>query len=238
MSLRRAAHAKPAAPPTTGAHSLAQRARHELAGYAEAVGPTAPTLCDGWQVADLIAHLYVREHRPTALVGITGGMFAHVAEDEMRRVLTDRGFDALLNSVATGPPKLLARFDSKINTLEYLVHGEDIRRANPNTPLAPMDVTYADREEIAGYFGAACAFLSAPNDQLTYLQATDIHRRERTLRQRPTWVLGSEREHRQQGYQHDTVRRVRGPVRELVLYAFGRRAVADVVITRANRAGQ
>ena len=43
----------------------------------EAVGPDAPTLCDGWLTADLAAHLIVREHRPDAMPGIlAGGPFA------------------------------------------------------------------------------------------------------------------------------------------------------------------
>lgn len=46
----------------TLARPLARRERHQLCDLALQVGPDAPTLCDGWTVFDLIAHLVVREN--------------------------------------------------------------------------------------------------------------------------------------------------------------------------------
>ncbi|WP_010474195.1 maleylpyruvate isomerase family mycothiol-dependent enzyme, partial [Streptomyces somaliensis] len=48
----------------------AKRERLVLADLLEAVGPEAPTLCDGWTTRDLAAHLVVRERRPDAAAGV------------------------------------------------------------------------------------------------------------------------------------------------------------------------
>lgn len=37
---------------------------------AVAKGPDAPTLCEGWFTRDLAAHLWIREHRLDAAVGM------------------------------------------------------------------------------------------------------------------------------------------------------------------------
>ena len=44
--------------------SLARRERHALCDLALTLGPDAPTLCGDWTVAELVAHLLVRETQP------------------------------------------------------------------------------------------------------------------------------------------------------------------------------
>ena len=53
--------------------SVAQRERAALVEILRAVGPDAPTLCEGWTTRDLVAHLVVRERRPDALPGLVFG---------------------------------------------------------------------------------------------------------------------------------------------------------------------
>jgi uncharacterized protein (TIGR03083 family) len=47
--------------------SIAAQERRHLTTVARQVGPDAPTLCEGWAVRDLVAHLVVRESSPVAL---------------------------------------------------------------------------------------------------------------------------------------------------------------------------
>ena len=64
-----------------GEMSIAQRERSALIEIMRAVGPDAPTLCEGWTTRDLAAHLVVRERRPDALPGL---MFAPLASHTAR----------------------------------------------------------------------------------------------------------------------------------------------------------
>lgn len=111
--------------------------RRALCDLLLAVGPDAPTLCDGWVTRDLAAHLYVREHRPVAAAGIVlPGPFAPVlarAMDDAR----SRPYPELVEAVRTGPPALLRPVDHLVNTLELFVHHEDVRRGGGSTAPRP-----------------------------------------------------------------------------------------------------
>src|ERR1700753_2819253 len=61
--------------------SIVQRERAAMVATFRAVGPDAPTLCEGWTTRDLTAHLLVRERRPDALPGI---LFAPLASHTAR----------------------------------------------------------------------------------------------------------------------------------------------------------
>jgi uncharacterized protein (TIGR03085 family) len=113
--------------------SLAASERALLCDTAEQVGPDAPTLCGDWTVRDLLVHLIVREGSPAA-VGIMvkplGGLL-----DQAARRLEGHEFDRLVARVRQGPPVwspfALPKVGPMLNTLEYFVHHEDIRRAQP-----------------------------------------------------------------------------------------------------------
>lgn len=111
------------------------RAGTERIAFADAlttVGPDAPTLCEGWTAADLVAHVYVREHRPDATPGVLPlGPWSSYTERVMRSALRVHGFEALVDAIRT-PPALLRveRIDDAVNTVEMFVHTEDVRRAN------------------------------------------------------------------------------------------------------------
>ncbi len=111
----------------------AQLERTALCDTALQVGEDQPTLCDGWDVKDLVVHLLVREGSPAA-AGIVLPPLAGVTAAVSRR-LGRRDFAVLVEKLRSGPPRLspyaVPQLDSVLNTLEFFVHHEDIRRARP-----------------------------------------------------------------------------------------------------------
>jgi uncharacterized protein (TIGR03085 family) len=107
----------------------AQAERQAFVDLAQELGPEAATLCEGWTVADLAAHLVLRERHPLAMPGVLlGGPFARYTSRVNDRLATG-SFDELLQKIRSGPPKLLRRFDGKMNVAEFAIHLEDLRRA-------------------------------------------------------------------------------------------------------------
>lgn len=96
-----------------------------------AVGPDAPTLCEGWTTRDLAAHLVIREYRPDAAPGIVIPFFASRTEKVQKEVAGQTDWDALLGKVASGPPiySPLKLLDPVANVAEMFIHHEDVRRA-------------------------------------------------------------------------------------------------------------
>jgi uncharacterized protein (TIGR03085 family) len=96
-----------------------------------AVGPDAPTLCDGWKTRDLAAHLVVRERRLDATPGIMVPFLSGYTAKVQDKVVQSTSWDDLVDKVASGPPiyspfKLL---DPLANVGEMFIHHEDVRRA-------------------------------------------------------------------------------------------------------------
>jgi uncharacterized protein (TIGR03085 family) len=114
---------------------LAERAA--LCDTFEAVGPTAPTLNEGWDASDLAAHLVVRETRPDAALGIVlPGPFAQHTKNVMEHV-KKRGYDAMIAALRSGPPFLFRSGPMAApNVVENWIHHEDIRRARGDGPRA------------------------------------------------------------------------------------------------------
>ncbi|MGH3762811.1 TIGR03085 family metal-binding protein [Actinophytocola sp.] len=99
------------------------------------LGPDEPTLCEGWRTRDLAAHLVVREHRPDAAPGILLAPLARYT----RRVqdgYAHRPWAELVDLVRSGPPALwptrIPALDRLVNSVEFFVHHEDVRRARPD----------------------------------------------------------------------------------------------------------
>jgi uncharacterized protein (TIGR03085 family) len=112
-------------PPPT----LAQQERNTLCDLFVEHGPEAPTLCAGWSTADLAAHLVVRERRPDSGPGLVWPPLAGYT-DKVRRAVRDRTpWEKLVEKVRQGPPLLLRPFDGPMNTVEFFIHVEDVRRA-------------------------------------------------------------------------------------------------------------
>lgn len=125
----------------------ARTERIELCETLDGVGPDAATLCDGWNAADLAAHLVIRERRPDAAVGILGGPLAGYSE-KVRRSYAGKPWGELVSLVRTGPP-LLSLFaipgvDRLANTMELFVHHEDLRRPQDQAPRH-LDDDFADQ---------------------------------------------------------------------------------------------
>jgi uncharacterized protein (TIGR03085 family) len=113
----------------------AQAERQELAALLDQLGPDAPTLCAGWSTADLAAHLVIRERRPDAAAGIVLGPLADYTAKVQDQVRQSTPYPRLVERVRSGPPAVLRPFDDALNTAEYFVHHEDVRRARePWTP--------------------------------------------------------------------------------------------------------
>lgn len=94
-----------------------------------AVGPGAPTLCDGWTTRDLAVHLMVRESRPDAMVG----MFLRPLQKHMEavsRAVARRSYGDLVATYRKGPPvwNPMRLVDPWMNLSENFVHHEDVRR--------------------------------------------------------------------------------------------------------------
>ena len=113
--------------------SVAQRERAALVETMRAVGPDAPTLCEGWKTRDLAAHLVIREYRPDAAPGILIPFFASHTAKVQDEVASKNDWDELVNKVAAGPPVYSAfiLLDPIANVAEMFIHHEDVRRAQP-----------------------------------------------------------------------------------------------------------
>lgn len=109
--------------------------RRELSDLFEQVGPDAPTLCGDWSTRELAAHLVVRERRADAAAGILvkplAGHLERVQED-----YATKPWPELVGLVRSGPPWFwptrLGPVDDLVNTAEFFVHHEDVRRARPD----------------------------------------------------------------------------------------------------------
>jgi uncharacterized protein (TIGR03085 family) len=135
---------------------MSRTERAALCNSALEAGEDAPTLCGVWTVKDLVIHLLVRERDPLAAPGIVIPQLEKLARRSARR-MADQDFTALVERVRSGPPRwsvmALPQVDRTLNTLEYFVHHEDIRRASPG--WKPRELT--DREKRILFKGASVA---------------------------------------------------------------------------------
>ncbi|GAB7189733.1 TIGR03085 family metal-binding protein [Kineococcus sp. NUM-3379] len=114
--------------------SYAAGERSALCDSALAAGEDAPTLCAGWTVRDLLVHLVLRDAHPGALAGLAlpplRGLTRRVTGE-----LAALPFGELLERVRSGPPRWnpasLPALGRLVNGVEFFVHHEDVRRAQP-----------------------------------------------------------------------------------------------------------
>jgi uncharacterized protein (TIGR03085 family) len=128
--------------------SHAQDERRAICDLLAELGPGKPTLCEGWQTADLAAHLVLREHRPDAAAGVMGGPLAGYTRRAQSRLIERTPFPRLLELIRTGPPRwsvfALPGADESLNLVEYFVHHEDVRRAQPGFQPRSISPQLAD----------------------------------------------------------------------------------------------
>ncbi|GAB3178156.1 TIGR03085 family metal-binding protein [Streptomyces incanus] len=187
----------------------AKRERLLLADLLETAGPEAPTLCEGWRTRDLAAHVVVRERRPDAAGGIVVKQLAQRLERVMAE-FTAKPYEELIQLIRTGPPRFspfnLKQIDELSNIVEFYVHAEDVRRAQPDWTPRELDPVFQDTlwsrlEHTARMVGRGAAtglVLRRPDGQTA-------------VAHRGTPVVT-----------------VTGEASELVLFVYGRREVAKV----------
>ncbi len=126
------------------APTLAQQERQTLCDLLVERGPDAPTLCEGWRTNDLAAHLVVRERRPDSGPGLVWPPLAGHT-DKVRNAVRDRTpWEKLVETVRRGPPLVLRPFDGPMNTVEFFIHVEDVRRAQDGWEPRPISPELAD----------------------------------------------------------------------------------------------
>lgn len=125
----------------------AKRERLLLADLLEAAGPGAPTLCEGWKTRDLAAHVVVRERRLDAAGGIMIGALKGRL-DRVQGEFTAKPYEELIQLIRTGPPKFspysLKQVDEGANAVEFFVHAEDVRRAQPDWSPREVDPVFSE----------------------------------------------------------------------------------------------
>lgn len=189
--------------------SLAIRERQALCDLAQTLDATAPTLCGDWDLAALLAHLVVRERRPLSAAGIMVPRLAGITERAMAREAA-KGVPAMVATLRKRPwtPYSLPVVERFAQTLEYFVHHEDIRRAQPG--WTPRDLPAADTDELWALVSRSGAFLGRGLPVPVRLARSDRPGTSATFTKGTDPVV------------------VTGPVGELVMWAFGRSAVRDL----------
>lgn len=195
----------PGSTPGSTRVSFARREREALCDLALEVGPSAPTLCEGWQTADLLAHLIVRERRPWLAGGVVLAPLGRLTDRAVASLRT-RPLTELVDRLRHVPLPLRP-VDTALNTLELFVHHEDLRRGSPG--WAPRRLDGADEQTLLGMIGGTGRLLVRSAGVPVVVSAGD---RRLTLRRGADPVV------------------VSGPVSEVVLFLFGRAAVEGVVL--------
>lgn len=129
--------------------TFAKSERVELCDLFETVGPEAPTLCLNWDSHDLAAHLWIRETDPVGVSGMLARPLSGLLERRMAETRHRWEFTELVGRIRNGPARFsvfaLPGVDEPANTTEFFVHHEDVRRAG-ETPRAARPLA-ADVED-------------------------------------------------------------------------------------------
>jgi uncharacterized protein (TIGR03085 family) len=190
---------------------LDARERRELCDLFEELGPDAPTLCEGWATIDLAAHLVVREHDLRAAPGILLGGRFEAGLDRLMEKAKATGYRHLVDRVRNGPPfgpMAVPGLRTLLNLNEYVVHHEDVRRAND---LAPRDDRADLQDAVWGLLRRQAKLM------LRKVDGASVHVRR----------TGGGSVHAGHGPEV----RLEGEPVELLLYLFGRRSAAVVELT-------
>lgn len=188
------------------AMSLARQERAELADLLATLTPAqweAPSLCTGWRVRDVVAHMYSYEELgPVGLVGrfVRGGLRLDRINAAGVAAYADRSPDELLALVRDHqqPRGLTAGFGGRIALTDGVIHHQDIRR-----PLGlPRDIPAERMRVVLEFARTAPTIGAAKRVRGLTLVATDLD-----------WRAGS-----------GPV--VEGPAEPLLMAVAGRRGVA------------
>ena len=199
---------------TASSPAPADRERADLADLMGRLGPDAPTCCAGWTTAHLAAHLVVRDRRLDALpgygleeLGLAAPLAAwsHRQEDRLR---ASTPYAEVVAQLKSGPPRwsplawpAVARV---LNTAEFAIHHEDVRRAQPE--WAPRDLPRSTQDAL----WAPAVFFARRDRRGVLLRRSDVRDVEARIGSGTATVTGE-------------------PL-ELLLWAAGRRDVARVEV--------
>jgi len=186
--------------------------REQLCDLLVELGPAAPTLLDPWTSRDLAAHLVLREHDYLAAPGLVVPGRWHRFADRRTAELAEHDFAWLVNRVRSGPPPGFFRIGwvrRVPNLNEFFVHHEDVRRANGRGPRH----TEPDLDAALWRNVARTPWFLA--------------RRVRGVGLELEWPETKKRVRARRG---EPTARLVGPPGELLLYLFGRQAVAQVEV--------
>lgn len=202
--------------------NFARSERRSLAALLRTIGPDAPTLCEGWTTRDLAVHIVIRDRRPDALVGNAFPALAGKSQLLQERAagaeaeLTALPWEQLVGRVAEGAPvwnpASWGPVDRLMNTAEFLVHHEDVRRAQPQWHARQL--LNDEQKALWSMLKLAGPALLRKEPESVVLIAAGFGA-----------VRGGKKSARR-------VQIVRGEPAELLLWAFGRREQADVEITQ------
>lgn len=195
----------------TRATSLVSAERESLSDDFISFGPDAPTILPGWGAQDLLEHLIIRERRPALMVGpkVPIPAVADWAEQE-RAKLTGKDWAEQVEIFRRGPGRFspVRGLDSVMNTGEYFVHHEDLRRARPG--WEPRDLGEQAERQLWGMLRTAGRVLVSADVDVTLVSPHG------GVRIPARGSQGSVRVH--------------GPASEILLWAFGRDRVARVSV--------
>ncbi|GAB2594190.1 TIGR03085 family metal-binding protein [Pseudactinotalea suaedae] len=121
--------------------------RQHLEATLRGADALAPTLCEGWEVRHLLVHLYLRRHQPWRTFNEDeGSVFAELSEQARDR----SAYQALVERFASPVARLspMALMDGPMgrltNTVEYVVHHEDVRRGAGPVPARTLPAEHSD----------------------------------------------------------------------------------------------
>ena len=188
--------------------------RRELCDLFDELGPSVPTLLEGWTAHDLAAHLVLRERDLVAgPCLVLPGPFQRFAERRRARLAKSKDFPWLVARIRSGPPIGFFRIGwvrSLANLNEFFVHHEDVRRANgygPRSLTSAMDAAVWRNVRRASHY---------------------LSRRLKVCGLEIMWAGTDERMTVRPG---EPTARLCGAPGELLLYVFGRQAAAQVEVS-------
>jgi uncharacterized protein (TIGR03085 family) len=190
----------------------ARRERLALCDLFEQVGPDAPTLSGEWTTRDLAAHLVVREGRPDAAAGLVIPPLSGYT-DKVQQKAAGRDYGELVAAVRDGPPSWsplrLAPVERQVNTIEYFVHHEDVRRAAERWDARQLDQEL--RDDLRAALSKVARLLARSSTVGIVLAPDDTTDGSVIMAKKgePSVTIS-------------------GPVGEIVLFMYGRKDQADV----------
>lgn len=198
---------------------IALTERQALCDTLLAVGPDEPTLCEGWDTRDLVAHLLIRENRPDLSVCLLVKPLAGRLEAAQQR-LAGQHFGRNVERLRGGPPAWsptrVAAVDEATNRIEFFVHHEDVLRAQPGA--TPRELDDATTKGLWSSLARMAGMLMRRSPVGIVLVADGVGRAVVKAPQPAGNVV------------------VRGTVGDLVLYCYGRKSAAHVELKGTDEA--